>query len=80
MSLLPRLLSTGPAAVFSTVADMQRRTDRADIFSEVAHILRLLLVLSFSSIKHDLARSCFKLWLKIGDEGDKISRKKLARR
>ena len=31
------------------------------------------------SIKHDLARSCFKFWLKIGDEGDKISRKKLAR-
>ena len=29
-----------------------------------------------SSIKHDLARSCFKFWLKIGDEGDKISRKK----
>ena len=28
------------------------------------------------SIKHDLARSCFKFWLKIGDEGDKISRKK----
>ena len=33
-----------------------------------------------SSIKHDLARSCFQFWLKIGDEGDKISRKKLARR
>ena len=32
------------------------------------------------SIKHDLARSCFQFWLKIGDEGDKISRKKLARR
>ena len=32
------------------------------------------------SIKHDLARSCFKFWPKIGDEGDKISRKKLARR
>ena len=28
------------------------------------------------SIKHDLARYCFQLWLKIGDEGDKISRKK----
>ena len=28
------------------------------------------------SIKYDLARSCFKFWLKIGDEGDKISRKK----
>ena len=28
------------------------------------------------SIKHDLARSCFQLWPKIGDEGDKISRKK----
>merc|ERR1719297_250010 len=32
------------------------------------------------SIKHDLARSCFQFWLKIGDEGDKILRKKLARR
>ena len=30
----------------------------------------------FFSIKHDLARSGFKLWPKIGDEGDKISRKK----
>ena len=29
-----------------------------------------------SSLKHDLARSCFQLWSKIGDEGDKISRKK----
>ena len=29
----------------------------------------------FFSIKHDLARSCFKFWLKIGDEGGKISRK-----
>ena len=29
-----------------------------------------------TSIKHDLARSCFQLWPKIGDEGDKISRKK----
>ena len=28
------------------------------------------------SIKHDLARSCFQFWLKIGDEGDRISRKK----
>ena len=28
------------------------------------------------SIKHDLARSCFQFWLKIGDEGDKIWRKK----
>ena len=28
------------------------------------------------SIKHDLARSCFQLWPKIGDEGDKISRNK----
>ena len=27
------------------------------------------------SIKHDLARSCFQLWPKIGDEGDKISKK-----
>ena len=25
-----------------------------------------------TSIKHDLARSCFHLWPKIGDEGDKI--------
>ena len=30
----------------------------------------------FFSIKHDLARSCFELWPKIGNEGDKISRKK----
>ena len=29
----------------------------------------------YFSIKHDLARSCFQFWLKIGDEGDKISRK-----
>ena len=29
-----------------------------------------------SSINHDLARSCFQLWSKISDEGDKISRKK----
>ena len=28
------------------------------------------------SIKRDLARSCFQFWPKIGDEGDKISRKK----
>ena len=28
------------------------------------------------SIKHDLARSCFQLWPRIGDEGDKIPRKK----
>ena len=28
------------------------------------------------SIKHDLARSCFQLWPKIGDENDKISRNK----
>ena len=31
---------------------------------------------SVFSIKHDLARSCFQLWPKIGDEGDKISREK----
>ena len=31
---------------------------------------------SVFSIKHDLVRSCFQLWPKIGDEGDKISRKK----
>ena len=30
----------------------------------------------YISIKHDLARSCFQLWPKIGDERDKISRKK----
>ena len=30
----------------------------------------------FSSIKHDLARSCFQFWLKIGNKGDKISREK----
>ena len=28
------------------------------------------------SIKHDLARSCFQLWPKMGDKDDKISRKK----
>ena len=28
------------------------------------------------SIKHDLTKSCFQLWPKIGDMGDKISRKK----
>ena len=28
-----------------------------------------------SSIKHDLAKSCFQLWPKIGDERDKITRK-----
>ena len=33
----------------------------------------------YFSIKHDLARSCFQFWLKIGDKGDKISRKKLVR-
>ena len=32
--------------------------------------------MKLASMKHDLARSCFKFWLKIGDEGDKISRKK----
>ena len=31
-------------------------------------------------IKHDLARSCFQFWSKIGNEDDKILRKKLARR
>ena len=30
--------------------------------------------LCFFSIKHDLARSCFQLWPKIGDEGDKFSK------
>ena len=28
------------------------------------------------SIKHDLVRSCFQFWPKIGDEGDKILREK----
>ena len=28
------------------------------------------------SIKHDLARSCFQFWPKIGDEGGKILKKK----
>ena len=32
--------------------------------------------LAVSNIKHDPARSCFQLWPKIGDEGDKISREK----
>ena len=32
--------------------------------------------LSVFSLKHDLARSCFQIWPKIGDEGDKISREK----
>ena len=32
--------------------------------------------LEIFSIKHDLARSGFQFWLKISDEGDKISRKK----
>ena len=32
--------------------------------------------LKLSSIKHDLARSCFQLWPKSGDEDDKSSRKK----
>ena len=45
------------------------------IYTPLVVIICLLL-----SIKHDLARSCFQFWLKIGDEGDKISRKKLARR
>ena len=29
------------------------------------------------SIKHDLVRSCFQFWPKIGDEGDKILREKI---
>ena len=29
-----------------------------------------------SSIKHDVARSCFQFWLKIGDKGDKNFDKK----
>ena len=32
------------------------------------HVVKMKLF----SIKHDLARSCFQLWPKIGDEGDKI--------
>ena len=35
------------------------------------HVVKMKLF----SIKHDLARSCFQLWPKMGDEGDKISRK-----
>ena len=31
---------------------------------------------NFFSIKHDLARSCFQFWIKVGVEGDKISREK----
>ena len=34
------------------------------------------LVRNIFSIKHDLPRSCFQLWPKIGDEGDKISRER----
>ena len=30
-------------------------------------------------MKHDLTRSCFQLWPIIGDEGDKISRKKIGK-
>ena len=29
----------------------------------------------FSSLKQDLARSCFQFWPIIGEEGDKISKK-----
>ena len=36
----------------------------------------LLHTFEIFSMKHDLARSCFQLWLKIGDECDKISREK----
>ena len=32
--------------------------------------------LAIFSIKHDLARSCFQLWPKIGDEGDKNGKMK----
>ena len=39
-------------------------------------ISALVCLFSFFSIKHDLARSCFRLWPKIGDEGDKILREK----
>ena len=40
--------------------------------------LRHNVIVAMLSIKHDLARSCFQFLPKIGDEGDKISRKKLA--
>ena len=50
------------ALVLSTARARRKR----NIFTSLEHF----------SIKHDLARSCFKFWLKIGDEGDKISRKK----
>ena len=44
--------------------------------SKLRFLLRNTGVDSDFSTKHDLARSCFKLWPKIGDEGDKISGKK----
>ena len=52
----------------------------AQIFAQLfAQILRLKifaqLFAEIFSIKHDLARSCFKFWLKIGDKGNKISKK-----
>ena len=39
-------------------------------------VLRLRYFKNYSSIKHNLARSCFQFWPKICDEGDKIWRKK----
>ena len=47
-------------------------------FSVLFHFRTLasLPCLAIFSIKYDLARSCFQLWPKIGNEGDKISRKK----
>ena len=46
-------------------------------FSVLFHFRTLasLPCLAIFSIKHDLARSCFQLWPKIGDEGDKIEKK-----
>ena len=40
------------------------------------NIAKVHICLGIFSMKHDLARSCFKFWLKISDKGDKISRKK----
>ena len=45
-----------------------------------ACFIGLLCFYEVFSIKHDLARSCFQFWLKIGDTGDKIARNKLVRR
>ena len=50
------------------------------VAKRIVSIKIILQMVTISSIKHDLARSCFQLWPKIGDEGEKISRKKVARR